>query len=304
MKMISRSCPACGSADASRRFAESNVDPARLDAFAFASRKVPEYMHHRLLECTACDTLYASPVPARDELAAAYEAAAFDSGTEARYASRTYGRLLADIVPALPDREAALDVGTGDGAFLEELIAAGFHRVHGVEPSSAPIAAAHPSVRPLIEQGLFDPTAQEPGSWTLVTCFQTIEHLDDPLQMCRGAFTMLKPGGALFLIGHDRRALSAKLLGRRSPIFDVEHLQLFSPRSARFIMERAGFTELRVRSFVNRYPLAYWTRLLPLPSGLKQVVLGVLRTSGAGRVPIGLPVGNMAVVGFRPAAAA
>ena len=51
------------------------------------------------------------------------------------------------------------------------------------------------------------------------------------------AFRILKPGGAIFLIGHNRRrSLSARLLGRRSPIFDIEHLQLFSPRSLRQLL--------------------------------------------------------------------
>jgi 2-polyprenyl-3-methyl-5-hydroxy-6-metoxy-1,4-benzoquinol methylase len=299
MEMRSRACPVCGTTDASRLFAESNVDPSKLDAFAFASRKLPEYMHHRLLECSRCDTLYASPVPAREELATAYEAAAFDSGVEARYASQTYGRLLADIQGSLPDTHGALDIGTGDGAFLQELLAAGFSRVAGVEPSSAPIAAADPSVRPLITQGMFQSAAYEPRSFSLITCFQTMEHLDDPVQMCRSAFELLKPGGALFLIGHDRRALSAKLMGRKSPIFDIEHLQLFSHQSARYMMERAGYSAVRVDTFVNRYPLRYWFKLAPLPSAAKGVGLRLLRASGLGELPIPLPVGNMSIVGFR-----
>jgi SAM-dependent methyltransferase len=300
MEMIERACPVCGTRDASRLFAESNIDRSKLDAFAFASRKLPEYMHHRLLECARCDALYASPVPVRGTLATAYEAAAFDSGLEARYASRTYGRLLAGVKASLPDTDGALDIGTGDGAFLQELLAAGFSRVAGVEPSSAPIAAADPEVRPLITHGMFESAAYEPRSFSLVTCFQTMEHLLDPVQMCRSAFELLKPGGALFLIGHDRRALSAKLMGRKSPIFDIEHLQLFSHRSARYMMERADYTNVRVRTFVNRYPLSYWFKLAPLPSAAKGSTLRALRASGLGDLPIPLPVGNMAAVGYRP----
>ena len=73
---------------------------------------------------------------------------------------------------------------------------------------------------------------------------------------------MLKPGGALFLIGHNRRAFSAKVLGRKSPIFDIEHLQLFSPVSVRHLLERAGFSRVEVRPVFNRYPLRYRA---PLP---------------------------------------
>ncbi len=50
-EMVARHCPVCGSADESSVFAEANFDLARLDAFAFASRKVPEHMHYRLVAC-------------------------------------------------------------------------------------------------------------------------------------------------------------------------------------------------------------------------------------------------------------
>ena len=65
-------------------------------------------------------------------------------------------------------------------------------------------AAADPSIRPLIRHDIFRPGLFPDGSFSLVTCFQTIEHLADPLSFCRDAWRALKPGGALFLIGHDR----------------------------------------------------------------------------------------------------
>ncbi|MGO8673729.1 MAG: hypothetical protein ACLQVD_20520 [Capsulimonadaceae bacterium] len=43
-----RYCPMCELSDDSKVYVESKVDPAKLDAFAFASRKLPEYMHHRM----------------------------------------------------------------------------------------------------------------------------------------------------------------------------------------------------------------------------------------------------------------
>ncbi len=85
-----RNCPICRTAAAAQLFSEANVDPARLDQFAFASRKLPEYMHHRLMICKTCDLVYASPVPAPDELHEAYAEAAFDSGTENNLCGRTY----------------------------------------------------------------------------------------------------------------------------------------------------------------------------------------------------------------------
>ena len=295
-----RDCPICKDRGEPVELAEGNVSVSELDAFAFASRKRPEYVHHRLVRCGRCDLVYADPAPAAEDLHAAYLEAAFDSVAEARRASATYGAVLGRIVSQLPSRSGALDVGTGDGSFLAELQRRAFTQIVGVEPSSAPIAAATPLVRHLIRQDTFHEGLAERGSLSLVTCFQTIEHVPDPLGLCRQAAGMLRPGGALLLVAHNRVSISARVLGRRSPIFDVEHLQLFSPRSARNLLRTAGYRGVRSWPIVNRYAVDYWVRLLPLPRRFKAATLVVLGRTRLGSIPIPLPAGNMAVVGFRP----
>jgi SAM-dependent methyltransferase len=294
-----RRCPVCGEKGKPNLFADANVDAEQLNQFAFASRKLPEYMHWRLWECGQCDLLYANPAPSVEQLAGLYRDAAFGSGLEAGLAARTYGGLLRRIAPRLPDRVGALDIGTGDGAFLRELLEQNFSCVVGIEPSSAPIGSADHRVRLLIRQGLFQPGLFPEGQFSLVSCFQTIEHLNDPASVVREAFRILKPGGAIFLIGHNRRALSARLLGRRSPIFDIEHLQLFSPLSFERLLESAGFHRVTVGPFLNRYPLSYWSQLFPLPGKTKALTLNLLRLTGAGRLVIPLPAGNISAVAFK-----
>lgn len=300
MQLIARACPTCGSSDETRVFAPATFDPAKLDDFAFASRKLPEYMHHRLILCPTCALLYASPVPSVADLTDAYVAAAFDSGDEARFAARTYARLLRFVTARLPDRDGALDVGAGDGAFLEELIGGGFTRVAGVEPSAAPIAAARPEIRALIRHGMFQAENYPSAGLSLVTCFQTIEHLFDPLETCRAFCRLLKPGGAVMLVAHDRLALTARIMGRKSPIFDIEHLQLFTAESARRLLKAAGFSRIEIHPVVNRYPLHYWVKLFPLPNALKRPLVALLRMPALRSVSIPFPAGNLAAIGFRP----
>ncbi len=296
--LVARPCPVCGATE-SRPFAPSNVDPQALGRFAFASRKLPEYMHHALVVCPTCDLLYANPAPEQQTLEAAYRDAAFDASDESRYASLTYGAFLPGICRQLPDRQGALDIGTGDGAFLAQLVAHGFGGVVGVEPSAAPVAAVSPELRPLIRNAHFRAGDFLPESLRLVTCFQTIEHVYDPLALCRDAFGLLRPGGAFFVVCHNRRALLARALGLKSPIFDVEHLQLFSPLSIRAALARAGFSRVEVRTVVNRYPVNYWARLFPLPGAWKTRALDLLRASGLGRLELAVPAGNLAAIAYK-----
>jgi SAM-dependent methyltransferase len=298
-EMLSRACPLCGSHDESHVYAEAHFDPQLYDSFAFASRKLPEYMHYRLVCCPQCDVLYASPLPSQEMLARAYREADFGSSLESRYAAQTYGRLLRRVRPHLSDHVGALDIGAGDGTFLRQLLDHGFQDVVGVEPSTAPIAAAEERVRPLLRQGLFRREDFAAERFSLISCFQTIEHVYDPGCLCRDVFALLKKGGAILLVMHNRRAFSAKVLGKRSPIFDIEHLQLFSPASARYLLESAGFRRVAVRAVFNRYPLNYWLKLFPLPKAAKQRLIGALDVLRIGRLPIALPAGNLMAVGYK-----
>ena len=294
-----RRCPGCGSEDDSQVLHEARLDYERLGAFAYASRKVPEYMHHRLVACPRCRLVYASPAPPVRALEVAYREAAYDSGEEAEYASATYGALLGRVMPELPEHGGALDIGAGDGAFLRRLRAAGFDDVVGVEPSAAPVAGAADDVRPFLRLAPFRADDFEAGRFRLVTVFQTLEHVADPLELCRAAHGLLAPGGALLVVCHNRRAVVNRVLGRRSPIFDVEHLQLFSPDSLEALLERAGFSPVRLLPLRNRYPLRYWVRLLPLPERLKDAATMVLRRVRLEALPLTLPVGNFVAVAFK-----
>lgn len=299
--MRRKSCPVCAAPGPFELFAEERLDPAGLSEFSYASRKMPEHTHLRLVSCRQCDLVFADTIPAEGELTAAYRTAAFDSQGEARWASRTYGRLVDRLAGELPSRAAALDIGTGEGSFLEELAARGFARLVGVEPSAAPIATAAPGIRANIRAEAFDPRSFVGESFSLVTCFQTLEHVPDPLRLVRDAASLLVPGGAFLSVCHDRRALPSRLMGRRSPIFDIEHLQLFSHQSGRRLLAEAGLQRAQCFRLVNRYPLSYWIKLLPIPKGLKRSLLSAVSESSLGRLPLPLPAGNLVLAGFRPA---
>src|SRR5579859_4986312 len=148
-KMVRRACPLCGSRDESGIFAPENFNPGSLDHFAFASRKMPEHMHYRLVLCPQCDLAYADPLPTLKHIFKNYQEAAYDSSEEAHFAARTFAGCLPRIMERIGEAKGALDIGTGDGAFLEELLKKGFTRVMGAEPSRAPIQASLPEIRPL-----------------------------------------------------------------------------------------------------------------------------------------------------------
>jgi SAM-dependent methyltransferase len=300
-----RSCPVCSTASAQARlFLEENLDRSRLSEFSFASRKVPEFMCHRLVRCPICDVVYADQPPGPDELAHAYHTAGYESSEEADDAAAAYIRAIQPVLDGLRSRQRALEIGTGTGIFLEHLQKQGFTELVGVEPSTAAIAAAPSHRQAWIRAGMFDEADFEAASFDLICCFMTMEHVCDPDAVARAAFQLLRPGGAFVTVTHDYQAPVNRLLGRRSPIIDIEHLQLFSRNSLCYLFRAVGYEKFRVQPFRNRYSLQYWMRLTPVPAFLKQAGEFVIRRTGFARIKLSANVGNLMAAGIKPETAA
>ena len=291
-KTTARPCPICET-HAPVAY-EEKIDPSLMSEYTFASRKRPELMHYEYRECQSCHLLFTSQLPDARDLLSAYHDASFDSATESEYAARTYARALHGILrPGMN----VLDVGCGDGTFLEECLSRGAATVRGIEPSPAAAELASPSVRDKIFIGGHESFADD-SEYDLITLFQTIEHIRDPLEFFREMFGFARPGGYIAVACHNYRSPVNLMLKDKSPIFDIEHLQVYSQGSIRKAMDAVGLKVVSVKPYANSYPFSYWMRLAPVPTKVKDAVL--VRRSRMGRFPVTLRVGNLMAVGQFP----
>jgi len=183
-----RHCPVCGAGpEAASVFVDETIDAQKLTTFSFSSRKEPEGMSHRMVQCATCDLVYVDRPPRQDELAQAYHQAHYDSSEEATDAALSYVKALAPRLGRLASRKAALEIGTGTGVFLDHLREAGFNAVVGVEPSRAAIDAAPAYRREWIRESIFVEDDFPPESFDLICCFMTMEHVLDPGAIARSA---------------------------------------------------------------------------------------------------------------------
>lgn len=296
---VERACPVCGGRSYAH-FADERIDPRRISNYTYSSRKQPEFMCLQLVRCIDCDLVYAPMPPPTDSLTTAYSEAAYDSGLEAQAAAHSYAKALKPYVSHLAGRGAAIDAGAGSGPLLPWLLENGFNPVIGIEPSRAAINAAPPAIRPMLREGMFSPAMLADVRPSLLCSFMTLEHLADPGGFVNEAYDLLEPGGMLAVVVHNWRAPLNRLLGLRSPIIDVEHLQLFSQKSVRTLLARGGFISITQQSICNAYPLRYWLRLTPLPIGIKTRITGVMDRIGLSHLQVSLRVGNMLAVGIKP----
>lgn len=252
------------------------------------------------MQCPTCDLVYADSPPTESTLAQAYKDAAYDSSEEASYASIAYAKAIEPILGQLEKRHSALEIGTGTGVFLEKLEELGFKTLVGIEPSTAAINASSNRARGWIRSGIFNAADFEPSSFDLICCFMTLEHVRNPMELCKDAINLLKPGGLFVTVTHDYRSIVNRLLGEKSPIIDIEHMQLFSNKSILELFLGAGFCNTNTRKFKNIYPLSYWLKISPIPTKIKSYLLNKFTEKPIGKKKIGLNVGNTMAFGFKP----
>jgi SAM-dependent methyltransferase len=182
---------------------------------------------------------------------------------------------------------------------LEVARARGWTDLRGVEPSSDAIAQAPADIGELIVQDVMHAGLLPHESFDAVTLFQVLDHIPEPLALLQECRAILRPRGVILALNHNVTAWSARLLGERSPIVDVEHTYLYSPATMRRLFERAGFEVLTVGPVRNTYSLTYLMHLVPLPQAAKAAVLARLAGSRLGRVQATVPLGNLCLLARR-----
>jgi SAM-dependent methyltransferase len=262
----------------------------------FSARRQPDRVHYRMVRCRKCGLIRSDPVLPEAELARLYQGSSFDYEEESGCAGLTYARYVRDSLPLFKGRARLLEIGCGNGFFLEKALELGFAEVHGVEPSQQAVEAAPPAVRGRIKNELFQEGLYPPAWFSLICGFQVLDHLTRPNEVLRACRVLLQPGGVALFINHDAGAWTNRILGERSPIIDIEHTYLYDKKTMARIFRKNGFEVLRVFPVRNEYPLAYWCKMAPLPSWLKTRLLPAVKRSRCGRWIAPMRAGNLGIL--------
>lgn len=296
VELVATRCAICETEGGATTVYEANFRAEDLDATRFSARRPPDGVHYRIVRCDACGLLRSDPTAQAGELDALYAESEFTYGAETANLKRTYGRCLRRLERFREKREALLEIGCGNGFFLEEALAQGYGEVSGVEPSRHAVEAASVEVRGKIQVGSFREGLFKPESLDVVCIFQVMDHLPDPVEVLNGVRSVLRPGGLLLAIQHNAEAISARVLGEGSPIVDVEHTYLYAPDTLSRLCGKAGLSLCDAGACWNRYSLSYLTHLLPARTPLKGGLTGLLAATGLGKLPLLAPLGNFFLI--------
>lgn len=134
-----------------------------------------------------------------------------------------------------------LDIGCGDGSFLENARAMGWLPIGtDLDPEVVQNATKQAlDVRLGTVEGI-------EGPFDVITMGHVIEHLHDPIAVLRTCYRLLAPGGWLWLETPNVDALGRRRFGVHWRGFEPpRHLVLFSRRSLKQALRSVGFTAVR-----------------------------------------------------------
>jgi SAM-dependent methyltransferase len=241
--------------------------------------------------------VYSNPYFEEAVLRLLYRDAAYIDERQLENMSADYAREFFHIAGSLDRSARILEIGCANGFFLEKLRRAGYDNLCGVEPGKEAVSKAPPGVRDRIINDFFQPALFAPESFDLVCCFQIFDHLPDPNRFLADIGSLLRPGGLLMAINHNIQAFITRILGERSPMYDIEHIYLFDKSTIRRLFTANGFEVTRVADLSNSYTLGYAVKMFPFPAALKNGIVRALEgISLAGR-SLRVPAGNMVTVG-------
>jgi 2-polyprenyl-3-methyl-5-hydroxy-6-metoxy-1,4-benzoquinol methylase len=273
---------------------------ADLSPETFSARRLPDRVHYRIVRCRGCGLVRSDPVVDSTSLHRLYGESTFDYASEVGGLRSTYGRYLEKLMALGGRQESLLEVGCGNGFFLEEALDRGYRVIKGVEPSTSAIDAASERVRPHLVQDVMRPDLFAEGEFDAICMFQVLDHLPDPGTVLDACWRALRPGGLLLALNHNVEAVSAHVLGERSPIIDIEHTYLYSPVTVTRILRAHGFQIVKRGRVLNSISLRYLSHLFPLPPRPKALLARALDATRIGGVGVRVPLGNLFVIAKRP----
>lgn len=300
IELYPSSCAICGTENNAEEIYPANYDLKAFNPTVFSARRLPDRVHYRMVKCNNCGLVRADPVADSQKITQLYAQSSFDYTDELADLKRTYGHYLSKLNKYGVKKLSLLEIGCGNGFFLEEALSQGYVSVHGVEPSVEAVSRANNKIKANIicdtmRHGLF-----KPGQFDVICMFQLFDHISNVGEFLDQCFYALKPGGLVLCLNHNIESFSSRIFGERSPIIDIEHVFLYSPATITTIFKKHGFIISDVGTTLNINRLYYLARLIPFSSKIKSHVLKFLQNSMIGSTRLWLPLGNLYLIAQKP----
>jgi len=255
MKLKHFNCNLCKSKDL-KTIHPSTIPKTDSTKFSIACTSAGHGEYYQLVKCNQCRLYFSSPRPGAADLVSEYSKLSDDIyKQELAGRIRTFQKSLNNLLK-YKSNGSLLDVGCSIGVFLSEAKKKGF-KVFGIEPSSWAVKKAKTLFKLSIKQGTYKQVSKFNQKFDVVTLWDVIEHVDDPLDMLKKCKSVLKPNGVLAFSTVDIGSFYAKLMGKKWPWLMRMHIYYFDKQSIRLYLKKAGLELISLKKYHHIVSLNY-----------------------------------------------
>lgn len=216
-----------------------------------------------LNRCTNCSHVFANPAPTKDFIHSLYcqiEDPLYEEEAEGR--GKNFKRILSRLERFHPEKGFLLDVGAATGILLNLARDRGW-QIEGIEPSCWAVRVAKEKYGIDLIEADFESPQLEENQYTAVTLIDFIEHISHPYEALAKANAILVPGGSVCLVTPDIHSLAVKLAGAKWWHFRPGHLAYFTKRSICLLLERTGFSVMKIKRYSWSFSAHYILSRMP-----------------------------------------
>ncbi len=251
------SCNLCGSSSSTLLFTSSDQVFGRGEEFG-------------IVKCDACDLVYLSPRPTADEMGAYYPPEYQEEIRKLIDRMRSNALLQKGLAMLRKRRSPpdsppgrVLDIGCSFGDYLLYLQARGW-TVEGIEKDPDAARHAKDSGLAVYAGDAADVLPTLPAErFDIVTLWQVLEHMVDPLGCLQEVHRILRPGGMVMLEVPNFACLAARWFGPSwFPLEIPRHLFHFTPETLTKMLARTGYSLLPIEWIPSPEALVWSLRLL------------------------------------------
>lgn len=215
--------------------------------------------YYSLYKCSNCAVASVNPIPSNKELEKFYN--------ESYYAYNYYGllnrcflKLRANKVQKNKRNGSILDIGCGEGSFLEEMEKRGFE-CYGLETSKAGITASR-------KKGIvvYEDIQKIKRKFDVITLWHVFEHITNPLFYLKTIRKLLNKNGQLIIAVPNFDSWQSKI-GRNVWFYLVlpRHVFQYTHETIKYLLSKGRFKVIKVQHFSLEYnPFGFMQTFLNL----------------------------------------
>ncbi len=237
-----RSCPNCGKNDFDMLF-ESNIEEGDLQGGIDTVYMLPGDKYGRHVKCRECHLVYVNPIEKASRINGNYSGMKNSDVSIVRGNRLRATKAQVKLTRKYKSNTKLLDVGCGEGFFLFNASRAGYI-TRGVELSQDAAEYAKREFGLDVEVGLFEEMQFPENYFDVVTLWQVLEHLPQPLTVLKEVHRVLKPGGLLVASTPDFGGIPARIMERRWWNVRRIHINQFTTKTLMNTLGNAGFKNL------------------------------------------------------------